>query len=163
MKKGIRNLFILITGIVFLAGCGIYTHKGYSGWSRPDDEIAIIKTDNDYAIGKVDDEETYIESRTWFVPFFGKTKATVPPGEHVLRASYVGQGWIGGWCYMKVRVEAGKTYRVKGRLYDLQSEEGNGGFVAKKGPKTVKIKTWVEDTASGEHVSYDLICSDRNP
>jgi hypothetical protein len=60
-----------------------------------------------------------------------------------------------------VKAEVARLYLVKGELYDVDSPKGRDGFIAKKGPKTVRIKTWVEDKETKEKVSFDEKHIDR--
>ena len=54
----------------------------------------------------------------------------------------------------RVEVDAGRLYLVRGELYDVDSPEDRGGYLASKGLKTVRVRTLVQDKETKKQVSF---------
>ena len=159
-----RDIFYRAAAILcmmtLLAGCGTQL-KGYSGAKLPVEQVAIVKTEKDVAIGHINGKEVFVTARNFLIPpvapGLGKKTAALSPGEHVLRVSYIVPGWEGGPCWFKATVEAGKEYLLTQTTYDVNAVE-EGSFLVFRGTEAKRIKIWLQDKTTQEDVSVEKTC-----
>lgn len=141
---------LALTMAIMVTGCALSTFRARTGTGDSTAHRAILLTENDAAISRIDGKTVFVTSRNWWVPIVTKTRASVIPGEHTLVLNYAKTGWSGTGIETTLTAEPGKTYIVRAQRLKSDPIGEMLVFTAEKKPQIAKIKVWIEVLESDE-------------